>query len=315
MLEALSLNILLGLIWFTLGVTGSRVAATRTPIIPFFALGTTFGSVAAWALLVDWPVLLRGDIPRGGELVFWAALAGAVNGGAAILIVESMRRGHNGMSMALVQSAMVVPFLASVLIWREAVHWSGWIGVGCVLAAIAAMALQREQRNRETEASASWLPVVLLAFCILGAAQTLFSVSSRWEADGWRDVANLRPAVALTAACLTHVAFSLLTRRRPGRETLRFALVYVVLALLAFKGLFLTLDRMAGVGLAGLVFPIGVGTLVTAFTLYSALWLREPFTRLTRIALAFALGGVLLLALGKPAPEKPSADTAQAARK
>ncbi len=72
---------------------------------------------------------------------------------------------------------------------------------------------------------------------------------------------------------------------------------WAICALLAYLGVFRCLDIMARIGLTAIVFPIGVGTCIIVFLVYSHICLREPYTKTTIMGLCLAVIGIIFMAL------------------
>jgi drug/metabolite transporter (DMT)-like permease len=193
----------------------------------------------------------------------------------------------------------VVPFLAGVIGWGDRAGPAGWAGLALVLAMIVTLGARqggnagadddaRRQRGR-------WIATVAAAFAALGVQQALSAVPSRWA--GWADTANLR--VALSAAGFLGVQlvlFAFTKDRRPGRLVPLLALAHGVLGFSGQAAFFVSLDRLAPLGLAAAAFPVSIGTTILSFNLYSALVLRERFGWQDLAALAAGSAGIALLA-------------------
>ncbi len=227
-------------------------------------------------------------------------LSGIVSGFGMLLMTRSMALGHGGISWAISQSSLVVPFLAGVLAWGDRSGPSGWAGLALVLAMI--VVLGRRQGGTETAVAApkpgrrAWVATVAAAFASLGISQTLSSVPSRWA--GWSDVSGLR--IALSAAgflAVMLVLFLFAKDRRPGRLAPLLALAHGLLGFLGQAAFFASLDRLAPLGLAAAAFPVSIGTTILSFALYSALVVRERFRALDIVSLAAGSAGIALLAL------------------
>ncbi|MCD4823014.1 MAG: hypothetical protein K8S55_00265, partial [Phycisphaerae bacterium] len=210
-----------------------------------------------------------------------------------VLLVVTMRLGHRGMTWSIAQSAMVISFLAAILIWGEHPGLWGWVGVTCILAAVILIGSNKSEAEKSVEnnqrSSRSWLLLAILTMLVLGASQTLMGVPSRWA--NWSNAAGLRMPIALTGTAVMHAFIMLVNRRKLTRRVIPYSAAWAVLTFLAFLGLFFCLDRMAESNRAGIAYPIGIGTNIFAFSVYSYLRLSETYTK-TRIA------GLCLIVMG-----------------
>lgn len=293
MSEGLALNILVGFLWACVGMVMTGVASSGGSIFAFYGLGCTLVAAIGWVALVDWSVMQDG-VPRMAELFFWIGLGGAVNALGQTLMISTMRRGHKAITWGIGQSAMLIPFLASVVIWRESPGTFGWSGMGLLLAALVVMARGR-RRDAGEAIDPRWLLMALSTLVLLGSAQALFSVPSHWA--GWTDAARLRTPVSLSAAATVHILVMIGTRQTLERRTMKLSVLWTALALAAYVILFRCLDLMSAVGLSGVVFPIGIGTCVVVFACYSRFRLKEEFGLSDIAGIALALAGMTLIAL------------------
>ncbi|MCF7854143.1 MAG: DMT family transporter [Candidatus Pacebacteria bacterium] len=295
MYHAIALNIVLGLLWATLGIIMSSVARRGESILFFYAVGSLLVALAGWTVVVDWEVLLAGDAPRLGNLLLAVAIAGGVNGLAQFLMVSTMRRGHQGVTWAIGQSAMVIPFVASVIIWHEEAPMHRWLGITLLVTAIMLMGWRRNHEKAELSSDPAWFWFALLTLCVIGTSQVAAGIPSRWP--DWSDAANLRMPVFVTAGAFVHSTVLMARRMKVSGGAVKLALPWAGVAVVAYLILFKCLDWMGEYGLVGIVYPIGIGTCIVAFSLYSGLRLREKFTPAICVGLVLAVAGIALIAL------------------
>lgn len=294
MTEGILLVILAGIIWAAVGVIMSYVASSGRAIPSFYATAGLLAAVFASAFVVRWPAVTDGEVTRLGEMALWVGISGVANGLGKALVVMTMRRGHRGMILAIANASMVVPFMAAAVLWGEEYTETVWVGVACMLAAVVLLA-RHDRAAPQTTRIRSWLLPTLLALAIMGIGRTAVIVPSRWA--GWDDAARLRPVVALAAAGLVHVAIMLVRRIPFDRRLLPHAALWAALAVVAYSIFFRAVDILGKLGLSGIVFPTAVGVCVMAFSLYSHVRLREPYTPRALTGLGLALLGLALIAV------------------
>ena len=300
MIQGILLSLASGLLFGSVGVILRRVSRAGGSLVAYYALFGTFYLALALVFQVRWRLVAGVD--RLPMLSLLIGLSGVVSGLGMLLMTRSMALGHGGVSWAISQSALVVPFLAGVLLWGDRASAGGWAGLVLVLAMIAVLGRRPGEGDvgRQTASAAPrrgpWIASVAGAFAALGVSQALSSIPSRW--DGWTDAAGLR--VALSAAGFLVVLLVLLAftkDRRPGRLVPLLALAHGVVGFLGQAALFASLDRLAPHGLTAAAFPVSIGTTIVSFSLYSALVLRERFRPLDIASLAAGSSGIALLAL------------------
>lgn len=298
MIEGILLSLASGLLFGGVGVVLRRVSRAGGSLVTYYVLFGACYLALALAFQVKWRLVAGAE--RLPLLAAVIGFAGLVSGFGMLLMTRSMALGHGGISWAISQSSLVVPFLAGVLVWGDRSGPGGWAGLALVLVMIVVLG----RRQGGTDATAvdarrgrrSWIATVAAAFVALGVSQTLSSVPSRWA--GWTDAAGLRvpfSAAGFFVVMLVMLAFS--RDRRPGRLVPLLALVHGVLGFLGQAAFFIALDRLAPLGLAAAAFPVSIGTTILSFSLYSALVLRERFRALDVASLAAGSAGIALLAL------------------
>jgi drug/metabolite transporter (DMT)-like permease len=300
MVQGILLSLASGLLFGTVGVILRRVSRAGGNLVTYYVLFGTFYLALALLFQVRWRVVAGVD--RLPMLALVIGLAGVVSGLGMLLMTRSMALGHGGISWAISQSALVVPFLAGVLLEGDRAGLGAWAGLALVLAMIAVLG----RRPGEAEAGSPdvtaaqrrgpWIASVAGAFAALGVSQALSSIPSRW--NGWTDAAGLRVALSAAGFLVPQLVLFLFTKdRRPGRLVPLLALAHGVVGFLGQAALFASLDRLAPYGLAAAAFPVSIGTTIVSFSLYSALVLRERFRALDIASLAAGSAGIALLAL------------------
>lgn len=297
MLTGLLLIFVVGWIWVLVGVVLTRVAATGTSVIAFYLVGCWLAAAFAWGFLVDWPLLRAGLPARSGELALWLGIAGTLNSLGQLLLVKAMNAGHKGVSWAIVQLAMLVPFGSALLFWQERLTVAGAAGLLLLLGAILLLSRGRQAGVAATVpvSSRSWLGLVLGALLLIGSSQACQAVPSHWA--GWQDAGRLRVALLATGGALANTVWVSALRPRITRPALRYGALWAVLAILSYLLLFRALDHLARAGLSCFAFPIGQATCMIGFALYSFWRLKEPFNRTVRYGLGCGLLGIVLMAL------------------
>jgi drug/metabolite transporter (DMT)-like permease len=197
---------------------------------------------------------------------------------------------------------MVVPFLAGVLVFGEPPTALRLAGVGAILASLAAFGYAREDGERGQPPSKpwSWFLIALAALAILGLQQSLTSLPSHMPA--LTDRARLRIPLLFLGNAAIILALWGRDGGRPSRLTLTLALVGVVIGVPGSLALIRGLDLLADGSMASLGFPVAVGSCILSFAAYSALVLRETFTRWHVAGMAVGLTGMVLLTAGASPP-------------
>lgn len=286
---------LVGIVWVLVGVVMTRVAAAGVSSIVFYATGCWIAAIVSWLLFADWSILMAGLPPRAGELAGWLGVSGTFNSIGQLLLIKAMKSGHKGVSWAIVQIAMLIPFLSSVLFWGEKISWPGIAGMAALLGAIVFMAQQRSGAEFRGPGGSKfvWLCAVVGALTMIGSAQAFQAVPSYWT--GWADEARLRVCLLALGGALANTIWMVLLRQKVSLPALRYGACWAVLALISYGLLFVGLDHLAAAGMSGYAFPLGQATCMIGFAFFSRFWLKEPFHWPARLGLALGLLGILLL--------------------
>jgi len=114
MVQGILLSLASGLLFGTVGAILRRVSRAGGNLVTYYVLFGTFYLALALLFQVRWRVVAGVD--RLPMLALVIGLAGVVSGLGMLLMTRSMALGHGGISWAISQSALVVPFLAGVLL-------------------------------------------------------------------------------------------------------------------------------------------------------------------------------------------------------
>jgi len=297
MLLGLALVIITGLLWGGVGILHSRVARGGLSF-PGYGVATSVVSAAAAAVLyVRWTPLLGGAATRTGALA--AVLGGSTLLGVLgfLLIQRAMRRGHQAGTWTVAQSAMVFPFLASVILWHDELSTARVVGFLAILAGVAAIGRGRAviAGDHAARPGGRWFGLALMAFGLLGGQQVLTHVPNQW-AD-WTDTANLRAAITFAAGALGYGVVTVWKRAWPGRREWLLALIGACIGLASQGCFFSGLDCLSAIDLGAIVYPTAIGVCILTFALYSLLVLGEPTSPYHWLGLACCIGGILVIAL------------------
>lgn len=294
MSSGLALTILTGVMWIGVGVVFSLAAKGQRCFISFMFVQSAVSTLAAWALIPDYDALLQGSHSRSWELAGVMALVALLGAGGFFAMKKAMQDGRHGAAWTISQSAMIVPFAASLLLWHEKAATLGWTGLALMLAGLPLCSSGKAGAGGK-EPSKGWLPCVLLSFALLGASQAASMAPSHW--DGWTDKANLRaPLLFLISSALWLAAAWACGRRLDFAQSWRGATLYALFALAGQLLLYKALDAMSAEGMSGVVYPLAIGICVGGFLLYSAVFLKERPTFFNLAGAACSIAGMAALA-------------------
>jgi len=289
--------ILTGLLWSGTGILFSRIAKNRHDFIGIRIRAALIAAGCAWILFPRFPLGDPDAVREIGRLA-WVLLPGTLVGTFGMFLLnKAMGRGHNGACWTLSQSAMVIPFLAGILIWNETPAPVKLLGVTCVLVAMVCFGISREATSSDTADahSLTWFPLALAAFVGLGCMQIAMSVPSRWE--NWEDIYRIRVPMLLSGMAIANILIRCVQKPHPGKRPWKYILCNVAIALTSQRLMFTAIDALAETNQAGLAFPVAINACVLGFSAYSLFWLREPTTRLHLAGMGLGGTGIVLMTL------------------
>ena len=256
--------------------------------------------VAVAGASVDWSDF--GDLlsltgPRGALgsfLFFLTGLAG----------VKAVQLGHLGITWTVLRCSMILPVLASILVWREVPLYPispllvlRSAGIALVLAAIALMGADRMRREPESRRGPSarpkpwsWLAWLTVAFLAQGSWEIALRATRSLPSDQAR--VFFMSIVFAGAFCFALPAVGI-ARGRLGRRELTYGSLAGLLSLLASGCRIWAVRDLDGI----LVFPVTtIGVVVLVQVLSIVLWQEETGVA-GWLGFVLAIAGVLLLAI------------------
>ncbi len=304
MILGILICVAVGIYWGYIGVAVSRVLRPGEDPVRFFLTMNLLLAAASWLVLPRWGMLLGPQqVPRIGDLWTVMPIAGFLNVTFILVLSAAMKRGHQGMSWTIGQCCMVWPFLISMLWWHDTVAWHGIVGVGLVLSTIILLGALREKK-RDRSADRSWLPIVLVAFLIGGAAQTMTTVPSRW--DGFGDEARVRYPIFILGQLAAAASAALLRRTGPAKRYVPICLALSVFGLVSGQLFYKAMDNLRHAGILAVAYPLAVGVCILTFTLYSRVFLKERFGWAQWTAVGLGFVGILLVSTAKTGTDEPA---------
>lgn len=291
MLSALSPLLASGLCTALCGVVFSRAAKSGVDGAPVLMVSSVMATAVGFVFFPAYAALDKASL----WLVLVVFVAGLLCAGGLLLVSMAMRGGHHGMAWTVSQSCLLWPLLTCAAFFDEPFGLPGAGGLLLILAGIACVGLSRGGNAGASLPNRYWLAQALAAFALFGVQQTLLTLPSRVEA--LRDVCHLRIPV-LQAACALVYSAVWFARRRPfHRRALSLGAALGACVVANFFMLFLGLDALGRLGVAGIGYPVVISSCIVLFWLYSAVALQERTTWLQAMGTAAIVLGMALLTL------------------
>ncbi len=289
-----------GLGWTITGSMLSYMARKGISVVTLLVPQILFSVVLASIFLPDYKALTTGKVTGLLPLAILLIGAGILNSAGILVLQAAMRAGHHGTAWSIGQSALVIPFLTGILTFHEPLPLGRIIGVAAIITSLVAFGLAQEKQHGSSPATASIKTrkgffLALMAMLIFGIAQTVMSLPSHLQ--GITDTARLRVPLLYIGHCVVYIAWWWRQPERPKRNVVGIAALCSIVAIASTQMLFLGIDRLAKAEMSSVGFPIAVGCSIICFAIYSALIMRETFSRWHAIGLTAALGGIIGIVL------------------
>ncbi|MBS1370548.1 MAG: hypothetical protein HPZ91_11390 [Lentisphaeria bacterium] len=231
------------------------------------------------------------------------AVAGMMNFFMLQIMAYAMQRGPNGIIWAIIQSALIFPFLGGVIFFGVELTLPR---LGGILFLLAALALFGMAKNN-SENGGRWRLLAFICLAICAVQQNLMTAPSYCEEA--RAIGSIVRSLSvagggLAGAILYNLARMNGERRAQLRGNLLNPVLWKYIGALQFFNLIFAytlfypgMNAMADAGLGGMCYPMMVGSCIITFTLSSVWLLKERVRPLQLAALAVCITGLILLCI------------------
>ena len=229
------------------------------------------------------------------------ALGGAMNFFMMLIMSYAMQRGPNGIIWAIIQSALIFPFLGGIIFFDVAVTWYRLSGMVLLLAALCFFAFCKDNSVK----SSGWKIPAFICLAICAVQQNLTTAPAYFEEA--RTVNSIVRTFSSAGGGLIAAILYLLFRNSPEYRSgivsnFRNATLWKYIGGLQFFNLIFAytlfypgMNAMADHGLGGMCYPMMVGSCIAAFTLLSILVLKERFRLVQAVGLGLCVLGLAML--------------------
>ena len=286
----------IGACWCSVGVVFSRLAKNKIDSVSFMALSSIITTIVAFAILPKYDLLINEP-----SMDYYRAVVPTLGVGIAtvlgvIAMNKAMRMGHHGATWALVQSALIVPFLFGVIVWGDSITVLNIAGLIIILISIVLFGIAKQ--DNETNHNINnfkWILISLSCLLFFGTQQTLMTLPSRWK--NWSDVAALRVPFIQIGAMIGYNLLLIFQQKKFNFKVWKLASILTFFMIGSQLLLFKTLDLFAASAKAAIVFPMGIGVSMILFSLYSFLIIKEKATMYHVLGISIGIAGIIFVAL------------------
>lgn len=219
------------------------------------------------------------------------------------LMSKAMQLGPNGIIWAIIQSALVFPFICGIAFFDVNFTFLRGTGIIFLLAALILFAFSKNNDNRS--GGKKWKILAFTCMIIAAVQQNLSTLPSYFEAA--RGVPSI--VRSLSSACgslFMAVIWNLLqmnqARWNQIKSNIRNVILWKYIATLQLFGLIFAytlfypgMNVMADKGMGGMCYPMLVGSCIVSFTLSSIWLLKEKLRPVQLAALIVCIAGLILI--------------------
>lgn len=295
MLSGICYLVLTGVLWVILGAVIGR-AGKENQNLSFIQGGS---ALVIMALTLPWIFFSGSALPV--ILLFLLPAAGISNYFTFILMAKAMKNGPNGLVWAMIQCAFVMPFLMGIIVFSVPAAWTRVTGIILLLTAMILMGLYGKRSNESAgKGEWGWLLCTAGAFLFSAAGQCCANLPSYLIPDGAMDHAM---RIFRTGLSSCGIAGIWLFRGCFDRKIFDCRNCFTGLILMASTTLVATwciytgLDKMANAGAGAIGYPVTMGATITAFQIYSRIFLKEKITLPIAGCIALCVTAIVLISL------------------
>ena len=280
----------------------SSLAREKISFFQFYAVSNLLAGITSWILLPNWSKVP--EVSWSGVLLL-TLCAGVINTVSQAGMVLSLRYGHNGISVAIRNSAALISMLFGVIFLHEQVSFINLAGVFLLIVSLAVIAITGKKGNGNYNLK-RWLPAVILSFLMSGCYQIVMTANALLP-ETVRSAGVRIPC--LFCACATSNAIASLIEWKVRssssalfhfeRKQLLVMLLWVGAAMLQYWLLLQALDAMHKSEMSALTWPLLIGINVTTFSIFCRLKWREKYPLGTIIGMTGTIIGLILIIWGR----------------
>lgn len=298
MLAGLLLTFLVGILWTFVGVFYKMMAQWKLSV---FNISLVTGPATLLLTLLFYTktgALLSGALePPDWLYVVYVIAAGVVNMGGSLILQRSMLYGKSSVTWAVGQSSLVIPFVTITLLFSE--PWSPFkvTGALAVLSGMALLSCRNDEKREALPRARYGLLLALLAFAVLGIAQSMTSSASFFS---YKDPGRIRPVLLLAGSFLAVVSGKFLLKDRGFRlERKAWLLIGVILVqgAIATCVQFIAMDYLAACRMNAVFYPFAVGVCIGGYAVCSVVFFKEKMTKFICTGTLFILTGIVLFCI------------------
>ena len=292
MFQAIIFLLLTGLTCTLVGILFGRAPSQKDQLYSFFAMYGVF--FTAFVYLFNSPSAAPvQEVLRLAAVMIPSALLEML---AFYLLKLAMDRGSQGIAWSIMQSAMLVSFLGSIIFLKNPSGLFQWSGMALMLGSLALFAKNKDKdTGGERTNDAVFYRCVFTAFLLSGAAGFLRLLPGYMgfqpETLSWR-LPLQAPGGMIFWAILC------LVKRccHPGKIW-KFSILYAFVVTAGQILFYIATDAADKLKMTSIIMPISIGSCILFFTLYCRFFRKEYLSLCGWTAVAMNITGIALLSV------------------
>lgn len=284
-----------GLLWSFVGVYFKLMANWKLNPYNVNIITVLIGIVINLTFVTKTGDFISGKMlfPTWGYVLF-VMMASFVNASGSYILQHSMLYGKSGVTWAIGQSALIIPFFSITILYSEPWNLFKLAGTGAIVAGMITIAIRNMQKSQAADAPNPryGLQLALAAFVVLGIAQSMTSATSFLS---YSDPGVCRPLITGIGGLFAAIAGKIYLKDKGFYFPKR---LYPVALLLAIQSVvvtvmqFFALDHLKACGMNGIFFPVAIGLCIAGYSIWSVLFFKEKSSRLFYAGVAMILAGI-----------------------
>ena len=301
-ITALLFTVLTGFSFASISIIVSRIAKDRISFFQFFTLSNLAASALAWILMPDWSLL---ESVSWDKILLLTGAVGIINTASQAAFVCSLKWGHNGLSVAIRNTAAMISMIFGLIVLHEKISPVNACGVLLVIVSLSVIAIFGKKNSISPELK-KWIPAVIASLLLSGIYQILLTGTVLLsETD--RKAGVIIPCL-MGFVCIANFFASLIERKvHQWKEKLfcfeskvwRIMFCWSAAALLQYYLLIKALSSMRAAEMASLTWPMLIGVNVTSFSIFCRLKWKEKYPWSTIIGMAGCVIGIIMMIIGR----------------
>ena len=286
-----------GICWCLNGIVFSYTAKKSMNFIQIVLISTSLSTIIAWVYFLNYSSTNIAIPPKAGMLSVIMIISGMICSFGLIIMQKAMQKGHHGIVYSISQSAMIIPFLYSIIVFNESITLFKTVGIALIILSFIAFGTGQSNsiKNDYKSPFKFWFSLAISSFLIIGIHQILTLLPIYWP--NWTDSSNMRVPLLFTGFSIGYIFIFFTHKTKIEKRSILFALMLIPLALPSQFIFYRGMDIFAKLNIVSVAYPLAVGTNIIAFVIYSLFFLKEKSPKIYIAGVLIGVSGLMLLAI------------------